>query len=187
LREIGDERRPEARLAAICAGNDYEETLAGHVRKLLERVPDLQLPVVLWSRLYFDLEPYLTERGADGASLMSFYHRLLREVVESEYLSGDDKISRHANLAGYFASQDLFEPQKKTPNVRKLSELPYQQTYGEKWDDLHATLTDFDFLEAKLTHVAVTTSGRGESAKTIYGGVYELQEDYRRALENWPD
>lgn len=141
--------------------------------------PEERLPVVVWSRLYFDLEPYLTERSADGASLLSFYHRQLREVAEAEYLSGDDKPARHAHLASYFAGQDLFEPRKKTPNVRKLSELPYQQTYGQQWDAVHATLTDFDFLEAKLTHVAVIT-------KTIYGGVYELQEDFRLALEKWP-
>jgi hypothetical protein len=148
--------------------------------------PEDRLPVIVWSRLYFDLEPYLTERGADGASLMSFYHRQLREVVETEFLSGDDGRGRHGALADYFAGQELFEPQKKTPNVRKMSELPYQQTYAEQWDQLHATLTDFEFLEAKCTHVAVVTSGTGDKARTIYGGVYELQEDYRRALERFP-
>jgi hypothetical protein len=33
----------------------------------------------------------------------------------------------------------------------------------------------------------VITSGKGEGAKTVYGGVYELQEDYRRALERFPE
>lgn len=183
LQAIGETRTPEAWLSSTCAHRDI---FTAHVARLLERARGLQLPVVLWSRLYFDLEPYLTERSADGASLMSFYHRQLREVVEADVLSGDNKPARHAHLAGYFARQDLFEPQKRTPNVRKLSELPYQQTYAEKWDELHATLTDFDFLEAKVTHVAVITSGKGDSAKTIYGGVYELQEDYRRALERFP-
>jgi len=149
--------------------------------------PEERLPVIVWSRLYFDLEPYLTERSADGASLLGFYHRQLREVAESEFLFGANKPARHAQLANYFGAQELFEPEKKTPNIRKLSELPFQQTYGEQWDELHATLTDFDFLEAKCTHVAVITSGRGDNVKTIYGGVYELQEDYRRALERFPE
>jgi hypothetical protein len=148
--------------------------------------PEDRLPVIVWSRLYFDLEPYLTERSADGASLLGFYHRQLREVSEAEFLSGESKTARHAHIASYFADQDLFEPQKKTPNIRKLSELPYQQTYGEKWDELHATLTDFDFLEAKCTHVGVVTSGKGAETRTVYAGVYELQEDYRRALERFP-
>ena len=182
LQEIGETRSPLDWLASTCGD---EDRLTAHVARLIEQAPDLQLPVVLWSRLYFDLEPYLTERSADGASLLSFYHRQLREVVEAEFLS-DNKPARHAHIADYFAHQDLFEPQQKTPNVRKLSELPYQQTYGQQWDAVHATLTDFDFLEAKLTHVAVITSGKDENAKTIYGGVYELQEDYRRAIEEMP-
>jgi hypothetical protein len=144
------------------------------------------LPVIVWSRLYFDLEPYLTERSADGATLLGFYHRQLREVVEEAFLTGESKEARHASLAEYFASQELFEKQKNAPNIRKLSELPYQQTCGGKWDELCATLTDFDFLEAKCTHVAVMTLGKGDSAKTVHGGVYELQEDYRRALEKFP-
>ena len=40
-----------------------------------------KLPVAIWSRLYFDLEPYLTEKSADGTSLLTFYHTQLSEVV----------------------------------------------------------------------------------------------------------
>jgi NACHT domain- and WD repeat-containing protein len=162
-----------------------EEVLGDFKARAKHTPPEERLPIIVWSRLYFDLEPYLTERSADGASLLSFYHRQLREVVEKTFLAGEAQ-QRHAHLADYFASQELFEKEKKTPNVRKLSELPFQQTYGEQWDALHETLTDFDFLEAKCTHVAVITSGKGDDAKTIYGGVYELQEDYRRALEKFP-
>jgi hypothetical protein len=81
----------------------------------------------------------------------------------------------------------LFRGESRVPNVRKLSELAYQQTLaGDMWDELYATLTDFDFLEAKCTHVAVTTEGTGDRARKVYGGVYELQEDYRLALEHFP-
>ena len=148
--------------------------------------PGERLPVVVWSRLFFDLEPYLTERSADGTSLLGFYHRQVHQVAEEDYLGGSNNAARHAALADYFAGQTLFETEKTAPNLRKLSELPYQQTYGQRWDELHATLTDFDFLEAKCTHVAVVTSGRGKTLRTTYAGVYELQEDYRRALEVFP-
>lgn len=148
--------------------------------------PEPRLPVVVWSRLYFDLEPYLAERAADGTTLLGFYHRQLREVVSAAYLGGEVRRERHEVLARYFAGQPLLDPQTAVPNLRKLSELPFQQTNAEEWDALHATLTDFDFLEAKCTHVAVTRQSTGAGTRTVYGGVYELQEDYRYALERVP-
>jgi hypothetical protein len=42
---------------------------------------------------------------------------------------------------------------------------------------LSLRLTDFDFLEAKCTHVAVITSGKGEN--TIYGGCMS----FKRTIE----
>lgn len=148
--------------------------------------PEPRLPVVVWSRLYFDLEPYLTERRADNATLMTFYHRQLQEVAVQAYLNPAVSRERHELLARYFGDQSLFEPQTNAPNLRKLSELPFQQTRAEQWDKLYATLTDFDFLEAKCTHAAVTEQRVGGEVTKIYGGVYELQEDYRRALERFP-
>jgi NACHT domain- and WD repeat-containing protein len=174
----------EDELLDVLSGN--REVRADFRSRARHTPPEEHLPVVVWSRLYFDLEPYLTERSADGASLLGFYHRQVHQVVEEEYLARENKAARHAELAEYFAGQGLVEKEKKIPNLRKLSELPYQQTHGERWDDLYTTLTDFDFLEAKCTHVAVVTSGQGKTARTIYGGVYELQEDYRRALEALP-
>jgi len=107
--------------------------------------------VVLWSRLYFDLGPYLTERSADGASLMTFYHRQLAEAVAEDYLTGENKRDRHCALARYFGAQALHveKDEQKAPNLRKLSELPYQQAYGEMWEELEATLCDLQFVEAK--------------------------------------
>jgi hypothetical protein len=53
--------------------------------------------------------------------------------------------------------------------------------------DVYKTMTDLAFLEAKCTHVDVTTTGTGEEASTMYGGVYDLLEDYRLALERYPE
>jgi hypothetical protein len=54
------------------------------------------------------------------------------------------------------------------------------------WDDVYAALTDLGFLEEKCTYVAVQETVHGDEKRKVYGGVYELQEDYRRALEVWP-
>lgn len=150
--------------------------------------PEQRIPAVVWSRLYFDLEPYLTERSADETSLMSFYHRQLAEAVAHEYLTEEEKVIRHEVLARYFDNQPLFieRLQKKNPHLRKISELPYQQTHGKLWNALYETLTDFEFLEAKCSYSSVRMAGKGEKARKIYGGVYDLLEDYRLALEFFP-
>ncbi len=144
-----------------------------------------RLPVVLWSRLYFDLEPYLTERSADGASLMTFYHRQLGEVVAEDYLAGDAKPGRHRALADYFDKQGL--EIEGAPNLRKMSELPFQQTHGEMWEELFATLTNFPFLERKAADLGVLerTDAEGNVTRT-HTGVFLLQDDFRLALEKMP-
>jgi hypothetical protein len=162
-----------------------DPAVLAEVRKY-HRPPEEKLPVVIWSRLYFDLAPYLTLRRADDTALFAFYHRQLDAVARARYLDPEAG-SRHRALAAYFGERPLFLGAARVPNVRKLSELPYQQTMaGDMWDELYSTLTDFEFLEAKCTHVAVTTEGSGENARNVYGGVYELQEDYRLALERMP-
>jgi hypothetical protein len=161
--------------------------------KKFHRPPEEKLPVVIWSRLFFDLAPYLTSRAADGATLLAFYHRQLEEVGRTRFLEPVRR-DRHRALADFFAGQELLLGEAKAGNLRKLSELPFQLTHAapaddpadEMWEKLYETLTDFDFLEAKCTWVAVTTQGSGDDERKVYGGVYELQEDYRRALEVFP-
>jgi hypothetical protein len=132
------------------------------------------------------LRPYLMLRG----ELLDFFHGQLREAVQGRYLK-ESQVARdaHRAVADYFRRRaDPAGDAKWTGNTpRALSELPYHQTRGELWNDLHATLTDLAFLEAKCTYVAVATTGTGAEKRKIYGGVYELQEDFRRALEKFPE
>jgi hypothetical protein len=152
------------------------------------------LPIVVWSRLYFDVEPYLTERAADGASLLTFYHRQLAEAVAATYLTASDGLARHRALAAYFAYPDDDARARDVgaaAQLRRLAELPYQQTMGELWDELFATLTNFRFLEEKATRLAVAERPRAVGApagtsSTAYGGVYLLQDDYALALQRMP-
>ena len=103
-------------------------------------------------------------------------------------LAGEDKARIHAKLAAYYAAQPLFAEKEgqKTANRRKLSELPYQQAHGELWERLYETLTDFEFLEAKCTYSGIIHAPDGENGKKLYSGVYELIEDYQRALAVFP-
>jgi NACHT domain- and WD repeat-containing protein len=146
-----------------------------------------RFPVVLWSRLYFDLLPYLTERKADETNLINFFHQQFSEMVEAKYLLAEDgttrslseALTRHRSLAHYFMSQPLANGD--VPNLRKLTEQPYQQTLSEMWDEVYETLTDFRFLEQKVSTGPIERRGPSGNTMRVYNGVYDLQEDFNRA------
>lgn len=144
-----------------------------------------RLPVVLWSRLASDLRPYLTEREADGAALITFFHRELGDVARREFL-GERERDYHTALAGYFAPERGADdrPNWRDAAVRGLSELPHHLIEAQQWQQVEATLTDFAFLEAKVARVAVEerTDAEGKVART-YRGVQRLQDDFDEALQ----
>lgn len=113
------------------------------------------LPVALWARLVADLDRYLTEREADGARLVTFYHRQIREEAKRRYLDGTEQAARHTDLATYFNNRQRYllgDASATRWNRRKLAELAYQQAGAgqEAREALVATLTDGRFLEGKL-------------------------------------
>eukprot|EP00004_Rigifila_ramosa_P011305 TRINITY_DN2401_c0_g1_i4.p1 TRINITY_DN2401_c0_g1~~TRINITY_DN2401_c0_g1_i4.p1 ORF type:complete len:1509 (-),score=386.44 TRINITY_DN2401_c0_g1_i4:835-4707(-) len=139
--------------------------------ELLENVlvfhkPDpRRLPVVLWSRLFLDLEPYLCEKRADGTEVLNFYHRQFREAAEHIFLTDP---SAHANartlyslLDRYFSGAAALIDKKpvahqplrlsdKLINLRKLSELPHAQINARNEAGLeNDTLGSLDFLSAQ--------------------------------------
>jgi hypothetical protein len=131
------------------------------------------------------LRPYLMQRG----ELLDFFHGQLREAVTGKYLTEPEGTrNAHRSVASFFKhkSDPAGDATWGDKYPRGLSELPYHQTEAQMWDEVYATLTDLGFLESKCTHVAVVTTGSGENTRTVYGGVYELQEDYRHALERMP-
>lgn len=167
-----------------------DEVLQDFIKRARHEPPEKRLPVVVWSRIYFDLEPYLTERSADGAPLLAFYHRQLRQAVEMEYFRDGKGLKRHGSLATYFRGKtDPAADHTWTGNYpRGLSELPYHLTHAERWEELHDTLTDFRFLERKAADVGVMESTDAQGNTTnAYTGVFLLQEDFDLALENWPN
>ncbi|MCX5800590.1 MAG: AAA family ATPase [Candidatus Eisenbacteria bacterium] len=150
-----------------------EEVIADFLRRSPRSPGVKHLPVAVWSRLYFDLEPYLTERSADGACLMTFYHLQFSKVVAEEFLAGQVRVHRHEALAGYFGHQPLWieKEAQENVNLRKMSELPYQQTHGKLWNEIEKTLCDLHFIEAKCAA----------------GMTYDLIGDYGAALDALPE
>lgn len=183
------EAKPEENGAGGDGAADAEQTEDDELVSLLARIlpGGPRLPIVLWSRLYYDLEPYLTERQAETASLLAFYHRELGEVASGAYLADGREPELHSRMADYF--RDRADPDGERTwegrDVRGLSELPYHLTGAERWDDVFETLTDFRFLEHKAAEVGVVKPPE-EEGETVYTGVYELQQDYELALAEMP-
>jgi hypothetical protein len=133
------------------------------------------LPVIVWSRLFADIQPYMTRRRADGTVVLDFYHRQVREGVRKRYLASEEaRLQFHQNLAEYFHRLDYWAeslaaqrarakrlpPTPRPANVRKVVELPFHRLEVAKlagkddpkspyWDAVADLLTDWQFLEAK--------------------------------------
>jgi hypothetical protein len=152
----------------------------------VERQDALRLPVVLWSRLYADLQPYLTETANEDAVTIDFYHRELDAVARTRFLAGEMANILHSRLADYFRAKanprddHTWTTDGETVNRRGLSELPHHLVHAKRWDDIYETLTDFMFLEQKVEKVAVTP-GANEH-EPVYRGVFALQDDFDAAL-----
>ena len=157
-----------------------------------QKLPERRLPIVAWSRLYFDLAPYLAERSSENATLLAFYHNQLRDAARAEYLEGEHTQRRNAALAAYFGGRS--DPAKDRSwtggYARGLSELPFHLVgacVGDKQEpykqELYETLTDFTFLERKVADVAVAEHPGPDGTTTrTYAGVYQLQDDYELAI-----
>ena len=73
----------------------YSQSPTERVKLAADRIT--HLPVVIWSRLYADLKPYMSQRPADGTIVLNLYHRVVGKVAYDRYL-GSDISSRHAAI-----------------------------------------------------------------------------------------
>lgn len=72
-----------AQFVAEGAYHDLPDSMKGSERDRWRR----QIPIAVWSRLYHELEPYLSEREVEGTRLLAFYHRQLGEVAYLDRLA----------------------------------------------------------------------------------------------------
>ncbi|MEW8508368.1 MAG: AAA family ATPase [Candidatus Thiodiazotropha sp.] len=138
-------------LDLLAADNEVFKDFLAHARhELPAGTARRRLPVVVWSRLHIDLEPFITERMADGTLVYSFYHGQFRAAAAGTTVV--DMPRAHAAIAHYFEQQPLkrSETHARTPNLRKLSEQPFQEMHARHWAQLEATLASFAFVDAKV-------------------------------------
>jgi hypothetical protein len=146
---------------------------------------DDHLPPILWSRLFFDLQPYLKQIRMDGTLLYSFFHREFQEVMERIFLVEPEyQRSIHGHLSNVLEARaphrdDLFqrtEAGAKTLDsaaLRRVTEQPWQLARAGRYAELSELLVDFGFCLAKcatnraadlISDYALMPKGHSESA-----------------------
>jgi tetratricopeptide (TPR) repeat protein len=148
-----------------------------------------KIPIVVWSRLYFDLEPYLAERDANGYPVISFFHRQFISTLEERYLSNPDiQVVYHKKLANYFENNSI--------ENRKVLEMPWQLMQSKQWERLSDTICDKQFfntlygLQKPDLHIYWTKIEKDSSIKLsllehqriISTLDYEIKEDVAYSL-----
>ena len=153
-----------------------------------------RIPIAIWSRLRAELAPYLTERSAPGGNVVTFYHRQVAEYVSSRFLGKlSERHYLHEQLAQFFnqqvwwidvgGSRGLVASMHGSTlaNERKVDELPFHLERSEKWQQLFATLTNPEFLEAGCR------SGETIAGSTSrYSGIYSVLSTFRMAIGAFP-
>ncbi len=128
------------------------------------------LPPIIWSRLFFDLQPYLGLAEVDGAIVMRWFHREFTESLKERYLSNlEHKKDIHGALADMFKELDReIRPNETNDNalfkstdaggkqisvaLRRVMEQPWQLSMASRYDDLRYLLTDFGFCMGKCAY-----------------------------------
>lgn len=153
--------------------------------------PQRRLPPLVFHLLMYKLDGNLVERGADGLSVLAWYHRQWWQAADKRYKGPDALLVRSQMLATYFSGQaatDLktcdrsISPQplyftvakpggdiERILNLRKLTELPNALTGSRQYTQLADTcLCNLEFIKAK----------------SVADKVLDLLSDYREALDS---
>ncbi|XP_060597437.1 NACHT and WD repeat domain-containing protein 2-like [Ruditapes philippinarum] len=89
--------------------------------------PVRRIPPLLWTRIRSDLPSYLSEREADGANVVNWYHRQFIEAAKQRYFKNLNYASEiHSNIAEYFLGMwggGKPKPFEYTESQRKMFHL----------------------------------------------------------------
>ena len=146
-------------LEILFADSKYKEKLNEDNKRNLHELPAsaTRIPISIWSRLRFDLAPYLTERAAPGANVLTFYHRQVAEWVQEHFAKpADQSWQPHQRLAVYF--RNLADPDKnqtwKGESTRPFLEMPHHLSHSN-CEELTTLLFDFSWLQEKTNRMMV--------------------------------
>ena len=111
-----------------------------------------RIPIAIWSRLRFDIAPYLSERAAPGGSMLTFYHRQVAEWVRKHFEKANGQNWQpHRRLVTYFhrRADPIDDGSWRDGNTRGLTELPYHLAHSERLEELARLLTDLRYVDAR--------------------------------------
>jgi len=140
-----------------------------------EELADLLAPLPRRRRreLLRTLRPFLVVR--DG--LICFFHGKFTETVASHF-DPREIVHYHARLCDFFQVRC----QNGWSYIRSLERLPTHLVGAGRWQELVDLMSDFKFLQAKITELGVSV----EQGRSLYTGVYQIQEDFRNAQTSLP-
>jgi hypothetical protein len=129
--------------------------------------PEHKLPVIVWSRLFMDLEPYLTERIADQVTVIAFYHPQLQKAASEHFLDGPAMQDRRLNLASLFERACKGDGGDYLPVKRSIAEVAYHHRMCHNWTKLRAIYANMSYL---CSYVKCRSA-------------FELKEDIQKEIE----
>lgn len=107
-----------------------------------------KIPYAVWSRLFGDLEPFLSTRSTKGGPVWTLMHPSVLESINQELIARDLSHYSHHLLAEYFSTQPWTISTQVTPNVRKLVEYPFHLVQSGHIDEFWEVLTNPSVLTA---------------------------------------
>ena len=141
-------------LEILFADPDYKAALDLATEQTRHELPAsaTRIPIAIWSRLRFDLAPYLTERAAPGANVLTFYHRQVAEWVQEHFVkTSEQSWQPHRRLADYFTACAKGTAEEwETDSVRGFAECVYQLIKAGQHEQAAGLLSNFPFLLHKL-------------------------------------
>lgn len=92
--------------------------------------PEHELPIILWSRLNWDLEPFLKLTKTNAP--IKFLHGVFQEIINNIYLRDEaDHRSIHLQMADYFRG-DYFDSPAEKEGLWHLDQAGSWQALGER-------------------------------------------------------
>lgn len=112
-----------------------------------------ELPFMVWSRLYYSIKNSMKQVSVEGHELIDFYHLGMKDIIE-DWIKKEGKdvfADCQRLLTDYLEKQKFFiDKDKKHPNRRKLTELPYQYIQANDRNSLVKLLCEKEYVLAKI-------------------------------------